>query len=433
MQRRLLVSMSVGATVLAATVGWVAGRSIQSPAQIAAKTAPPVPSLISVSIEKRQLSSEVIVRGVARYGGVRSVSIVPSALKSSPAILTVAPVVGSTLTEGKSAMSISGRPVFVLQGNIPVYRDLVPGTVGDDVRQLQASLARLGFNPGPVNGRYGVRTAAAVARFYSASGYTPFGPTPSQLKALRSAGNTVSQARLSVFKADAAVAKASASSSTSPQSLALLRQEDALARSDLADAERALADLKSATGISVPSDEVLFFPVLPLRVESVKLRTGDDVSGSVMKISTPRLAVDSSLSLKDATLVHAGMPATIDDSNLGITVHGRVSLVASGPGTNGVDPQHVYMEVLPDQDPPQLVGASVKVTIAVSSTNGKVLVVPASALFLGGDGRTRIQLYHLPAPIPVVVRPGLSAGGLVAITPVGHSLAPGDRVVVGRG
>lgn len=212
----------------------------------------------------------------------------------------------------------------------------------------------------------------------------------------------------------------------------MLQQEAALAQSDVANANTALATLGATIGVSVPSDEILFFPALPLRVESVKLRPGDKVSGSVMKISTPKLAIDSSLAINDATVVRADLPATIEESNLGITIPGRVSLAAAGPGTNGVDAQHVYMEVLPSQEPPQLVGASVKITIAVRSTNGQVLVVPASALFLGGDGKTRIQLQSAGSTVPVVVRPALSAGGLVEITPVQHPLAAGERVVVGR-
>lgn len=427
MRRNVLVVGVLSGTLLSAGVGWVAGQAIQSPAQIAAKTAAPIPSLITVSVRNQQLSSDVIVRGVVRFGGVQPVSLVPSVLKSASDILTVPPGAGATLTEGKSAMTISGRPVFVLQGATPVYRDLTPGSTGEDVRQLQLALARLGYNPGPANGTYGPQTGAAVARFYTASGFTPFGPTPSQLKSLRSAQAAVSQAQLTLLKADAALAK-----STSPQSLPLLQQEAALAQSDLANAQATLGDLSAKTGTSVPADEVLFFPQLPLRVESVKLKAGDKVSGSVMKISTPRLAIDSSLALNDATLVHPGFPATIEETNLGIKVTGRVSTVAPGPGTNGVDPQHVYLEVLPDQAPPQLVGASVKITIAVTSTKGKVLVVPASAVFLGGDGKSRVQLDSHGSPVPVLVQPGLSAGGLVEIKPLDHQIAPGDRVVVGK-
>ena len=430
MRRNLLLAGIVGGTIVSAGAGWVGGQTIQSPAQIAAKTAPPTPSLITVGVEKRQLSSDVIVRGVVRYGGVQPVTVIPSTLKNTPDILTVPPAVGSVLGEGKSAMTISGRPVFVFAGAIPVYRDLMPGTSGDDVRQLQAALGRLGFNPGPINGTYGPQTSAAVARLYTASGFSPFGPTSSQMKALRSAQSSASQAQLAVLKANAAVAN---SSSSSPQKRSLLRQEAALAQTDLVNARAILADLQSKMGVSVPADEILFFPSLPLRVESTKLRAGSSVSGAVMKVSTPKLAVDSALSLNDATLVHAGYPVKIDESNLGITVSGRVAGVASAPGTNGVDPQHVYMDVVPDQAPPQLIGASVRLTISVRTTKGKVLVVPASALFLGGDGNSRVRLDQHGTITSVTVHPGLSAGGLVEISPVGSALAAGDRVVVGKG
>lgn len=437
MRRNALIAGVLGSTVLAAGIGWAAGRTVQSPAQIAAKTAAPVPSLITVAVQKRRLSSDVIVRGVVRYGGVQPVSVIPSTLKSGTDILTVPPTVGAALAEGKSAMTISGRPVFVFAGAVPVYRDLTPGTVGDDVRQLQSALTRLGFNPGSANGVYGPLTSAAVARFYTAAGFSPFGPTSTQMRALRSAQATVSKAQLSAFKAQAALSRAlstppQSAPSSSSQSIPLLQQEAALAQNDLTNANAALSELNAKAGVSVPADEVLFFPNLPLRVQSTKLKAGDAVSGNVMTISTAKLAVDSALSLGDATLVRVGFPAKIEESNLSISVSGHVSVVASGPGTNGVDPQHVYMEVLPDQAPPQLVGASVKVTISVSSTSGKVLVVPASALSLGGDGSSRVQVARGGTTVPVVVHPGLAAGGLVEILPVGYALQAGDRVVVGK-
>jgi len=47
------------------------------------------------------------------------------------------------------AFTVSGRPALVLQGAVPAYRDITPGAVGDDVRQLQAALGRLGFPARP--------------------------------------------------------------------------------------------------------------------------------------------------------------------------------------------------------------------------------------------------------------------------------------------
>ena len=44
-------------------------------------------------------------------------------------------------------------------------RTIALGDLGDDVAELQAILARLGFSPGPVDGDFGYRTAEAVQQF----------------------------------------------------------------------------------------------------------------------------------------------------------------------------------------------------------------------------------------------------------------------------
>ncbi len=82
-------------------------------------------------------------------------------------------------------LTASGRPVFVLRGRIPAYRDLVPGTSGDDVRQLERGLKRLGFDPGPIDGTYDKQTSAAAAQWYNSAGWEPFGPTIDQLARIR--------------------------------------------------------------------------------------------------------------------------------------------------------------------------------------------------------------------------------------------------------
>jgi hypothetical protein len=74
----------------------------------------------------------------------------------------------------------------------------------------------------------------------------------------------------------------------------------------------------------------------------------------------------------------------------------------------------------------------VKLTIAVKSTKGAVLAVPASALSVGGDGESRVQVRRAGATRLVKVVPGLAAGGLVEVSPAsGERLSVGDLVVVG--
>jgi len=173
--------------ILSSLVSWGAASRIRSPAEVAARTAPPAPSAITVPVEKKVLSSDVVIRGTVRYGAPQSVLLPPSSIRKGNAILTSAPEKGKDLTEGSVAFTVSGRPALVLQGAVPAYRDIGPGAVGDDVRQLQEALGRLGFRPGRTDGVYDDRTGLAVAAWYLKGGWTPSGPSDEQLQALRAA------------------------------------------------------------------------------------------------------------------------------------------------------------------------------------------------------------------------------------------------------
>jgi peptidoglycan hydrolase-like protein with peptidoglycan-binding domain len=163
---------------------WYAGARIQSPAEVAARTAPPKASPILVPVESRALSSDVVTRGTVRFGLPQPISIAPSAVKGGIGLIATLPRPNTTFQEGEVILSVSGRPVFVLRGALPAHRDMSPGISGGDVRQLEESLARLGFDPGPVDGIYDQKTAAAVERWYRKSGWDPFGPSREQRAAV---------------------------------------------------------------------------------------------------------------------------------------------------------------------------------------------------------------------------------------------------------
>src|SRR5215510_5621390 len=141
----------VGGTAIGA---WYAGSRIQSPAEMAARTAPPEPSPILVPVESRVVSSDVVTRGTVRFGLPQPISIAPSTVKGGVGLIATLPRPNTGFKEGEVLLSISGRPVFVLSGATPVHRDLSPGLNGTDVRQLEEALARLGFDPGAVDGIY---------------------------------------------------------------------------------------------------------------------------------------------------------------------------------------------------------------------------------------------------------------------------------------
>jgi peptidoglycan hydrolase-like protein with peptidoglycan-binding domain len=184
--KRILILFGVlGFAAVFAVGGWLASSRIESPADVAARAAPPIPSPILVPVEKRVLSSNIVTRGTARFGLPQSISIAPSALKTDAGLIATLPLPNTQFEEGAVMLTASGRPLFVLQGETPAYRDLVPGISGDDVLQLEQGLERLGFAPGRIDGTYDWQTSAAVAKWYKSTGWEPFGPTRDQLAKVR--------------------------------------------------------------------------------------------------------------------------------------------------------------------------------------------------------------------------------------------------------
>ncbi len=207
-KRTIVLFGVLGFAAVLAVGAWLASSRIESPADVAARTEPPTPSPILVPVEKRVLSSNIVTRGTARFGLPQAISIAPSALKAKAGLITTLPLRNTQLREGGVMLTASGRPLFVLQGKIPAYRDLIPGTSGDDVRQLQQGLERLGFAPGPVDGTYDKRISAAVAKWYKSTGWEPFGPTRDQLAKVRTLEQDWGDARKRQVAAAAAAAAA---------------------------------------------------------------------------------------------------------------------------------------------------------------------------------------------------------------------------------
>ena len=193
-------------------------------------------------------------------------------------------------------------------------------------------------------------------------------------------------------------------------------------------------EIVAKLGIQIPADEVLFFPSLPLRVDTANVVVGEQLLGPVMTVTNSRLAVDAALSLDDTRLVKVGSPVTITEPELGLRINGTVGLIADTPGTLGAEAQRFHIEINPIDAPASLVGASVVLSVTVNSTQGKVLTVPVAALSVSADGASRVQVQSVDKSTKfVTVTPGLTANGLVAVTPLRDSLSEGDLIVVGAG
>ncbi|HVF78320.1 MAG TPA: peptidoglycan-binding protein [Solirubrobacteraceae bacterium] len=183
--------VALAAVILLAGAGWVAAQSIKSPARIAADTAAPTPSLVTAAVERRSLATEVIVRGTGRYGKPQPITLPTSGLKTSTQVISRIAKPDRVLRERSVALTVSGRPVIVLRGATPMHRDIGPGDSGEDVRQLEQALRRLGYRVGNVDGRYDGATAAAVAQMYRDKDAAPFGLTEAQTDRLNTASALV--------------------------------------------------------------------------------------------------------------------------------------------------------------------------------------------------------------------------------------------------
>jgi peptidoglycan hydrolase-like protein with peptidoglycan-binding domain len=89
-------------------------------------------------------------------------------------IVTTIAEAGSTVSRGAALYAVANRPVRLLYGTVPAYRDLRAGmTSGPDVRQLETNLVALGMDPGhgiTMDETFTAATAAAVRRWQAASG-----------------------------------------------------------------------------------------------------------------------------------------------------------------------------------------------------------------------------------------------------------------------
>src|SRR3954471_16123740 len=111
-RRTATLAGALAIVALMASGAWFVGSRIESPAEVAARTAPPPPSPILVPVEQRVLSADVVTRGTVRFGLPQPVSLAPSALKSGPGLITVLPVRNTQIKEGDVLLIASGRPVF---------------------------------------------------------------------------------------------------------------------------------------------------------------------------------------------------------------------------------------------------------------------------------------------------------------------------------
>lgn len=327
-----------------AGVAWRVGATAQSPSQAAAHAAEPLASWVTTPVELRALSATVIQRGDVRAEVTAQVAV-PASVEGEPVITQIVVGAGDDVVEGDRVVEVSGRPVFVLAGDVPVYRSLRPGMTGADVSQLQVALVRLGFEP-DTDGVFGDATKQAVAAFYEQAGYEPIPASPT-------ADAEVAAAEQALSDMTSAVADAQASVDAAGQPASVVAQAEAakLQAQRAVDAARAqrtsqvvlgeeeynatvrardrLAADPDTTPVDLEAAELAIRQV-GVRLDDARRSTADAVATAEEALTVASLAYDETIAADAAGRAQAGLDAAIASRDLAVAALETVRSV-NGP------------------------------------------------------------------------------------------------------
>lgn len=114
---------------------------------------------VTVPVERGTLTSQLRLNATLGYGN-------PIELTAAPGVITELPSPGQVIDIGSPIYEVDGRPVILLEGTRPFWRDLASGIDnGPDVLQLEQNLARLGFFDREPDARFDWWTADAIKRW----------------------------------------------------------------------------------------------------------------------------------------------------------------------------------------------------------------------------------------------------------------------------
>ncbi|MEV4612372.1 peptidoglycan-binding domain-containing protein [Kitasatospora sp. NPDC049258] len=470
-RRRVLLAAVLAATVVAGG-GLAAASLVKSPAERAADTAPPPDTLLTAPVTRQVLNRSAVTRGQVYPPTQYNVTPVAASTEISQLYVSRTAVrTGDQVANGQLLAEVSGQPLFVLQGPVPAYRDLKPGSSGPDVAELQAALQQLGHGHGDdPDGSFGPGTAEAVTGYYRRLGYpapTTGAATQQAVDAARRAVEADQQA-IDALKAQQAAATTPAATPAAPGGADLGRQLTA-ARKKVTEDNEALARARAVNGPMVPAGEVVFLPALPASVTAVNATVGSPVQGPLISLTSGQLAVTGRLDPGQAAGIVPGMAVEILSETTGQSVRGSVAeldtptttplagkviaigggpapagagAAAGGTGGQGGGPgqggqqaaAYVPLQITPAQPlPAAFSGQNVRITVLRDTSAQPVLSVPVAAVFTDAAGRTAVTRAD-PAgrrtTVPVTC--GTSADGYVGVSADDGTLAEGDQVVVGR-
>ena len=348
----------------------------------------------------------------------------------APVVTAMPKKLGDPVAEGEPVLEVSGRPVIALQSPVPLYRDILPGSSGADVKALQESLRRLGLDPS-TGSTFDGRTQGAVEDLYERLGYETADTGKESFALLRQLKTGVDDARDALVAAERELER---QRQVAPDDTAALADAVEQAERRMTEARTAHSEAAAATGIVMPRAEAVAVPALPGFVSRVSAALGSSPSDgtSPLEISSGGLVVASMMvTPAQAALIEPEQRVEFDDDTGAFKGTGKVlSIGLEAPTAPSGDPQiegggappagspggtgTLVLRVAPDAPiGAEMNGRQVRISIETASTAEPVVAVPIAAVEDTAEGGSEIVLW--PSRDRVRIETGLVAGGWVEV------------------
>lgn len=159
-------------SILTLAGGYLIGTTIKSPLDDAQKNSN-TPQVATYKAENREFTPEIVqADGQLTNGQTQQVTGIGAQEGQKSVITQINKNPGETIASGQVLLHVSGQAIIVLKLPFPLYRDLTPGTNGEDVKALQTELKRLGYYSGKISGNYDSNVAASVRKLFQNNGVT---------------------------------------------------------------------------------------------------------------------------------------------------------------------------------------------------------------------------------------------------------------------
>jgi tetratricopeptide (TPR) repeat protein len=391
-------------------------------------------------IVRESLQAGFKLNGQLGYGDIMSLAT------ASSAVITKLPEAGQMIDTGQVIMEIEGSPVFLLQGDLPLWRDLKPGVTGKDVANLREALQKIGIDAGEGQ-TYDAALSGAITALYRNAGYAEPVAMAEDKAQQETAKEALDEAKATLTEAQEALTKAK---NAKPDEATVIRAqasvdaaraayEDALngdctslgaiactetvltaakANLDLAIAEQNALNEAPDTSAqqklvdnaqkavdkaqeaydetlqnSVGPKNILIVPESNIRIDEVTATVGEPATGEILTYTRTVLYASAELTSAQERMLDTGQAATItlrDGTEVAGTI-AKITEARTDASTWTSYPASVRVDI-DDQAALAELGPSAVTISFVTQTVEDTLIVPVTALIVPAEGGWCVKL-----------------------------------------